>query len=379
MERKSIYRKLDRYIGIPLLFILSLFYKKRPVPEKKDVKKILILKFAALGDILLMIPAIKLLRKKYPDAEITFLSTFLNINAVKKIPYIDKIVNENVYHFLKNPLKLFGYISNLRKVKYDIIFDGEQWSRLDSILLCLLKHTCIIGFRTKNQYKHLAFSESIKHTAKKHEVENFFSLLEPLGIFPDEEDKHLEYYLTDEEVEIADKFWRENNLENRTVICLHPSVGNSGTFREWGDDNFVMLALRILKDFPKVKFLITGGKEDSQRCEKIAEKLNGSAMSIAGKYKDLGIIKKSGMIVCVNTGIMHLAACLGVKTIALHGPNNPTLWGPYDKNSVVVQSDIYCSPCLYMGHEFGCNKPVCMQRIKVDDVYAKMYNLLKKM
>ena len=203
--------------------------------------------------------------------------------------------------------------------------------------------------------------------------------MEPLGIFPDEEDKHLEYYLTDEEVEIADKFWRENNLENRTVICLHPSVGNSGTFREWGDDNFVMLALRILKDFPKVKFLITGGKEDSQRCEKIAEKLNGSAMSIAGKYKDLGIIKKSGMIVCVNTGIMHLAACLGVKTIALHGPNNPTLWGPYDKNSVVVQSDIYCSPCLYMGHEFGCNKPVCMQRIKVDDVYAKMYNLLKKM
>lgn len=377
MERKAIYRKLDRYIGIPILFILSFFYKKRTAPERQDVKKIMILKFAALGDILLMIPAIRLLRKKYPNAEITFLSTFLNISAVKKIPYIDKIVNENVHQFLKNPLKLFRYISNLRKVKYDIILDGEQWSRLDSILLCLLKHTYIIGFKTRKQCKHLVFSESIKHTAQKHEVENFLSLLEPLGIFPDEEDKKLEYYLTDEELEIADKFWKKNNLENETVICLHPSVGNSGTFREWGDDNYVMLALRILEDFPKVKFLITGGKEDALRCENIAGKLNGSAISIAGKFKDLGIIKKSGIIVCVNTGIMHLSACLGVKTIALHGPNNPTLWGPYDKISVVVQSDIYCSPCLYMGHEFGCNEPVCMKRIKVDDVYAKMYNLLK--
>jgi ADP-heptose:LPS heptosyltransferase len=377
MERKAIYRKLDRYIGIPILFILSFFYKKRTAPERQDVKKIMILKFAALGDILLMIPAIRLLRKKYPNAEITFLSTFLNISAVKKIPYIDKIVNENVHQFLKNPLKLFRYISNMRKVKYDIILDGEQWSRLDSILLCLLKHTYIIGFKTRKQCKHLVFSESIKHTAQKHEVENFLSLLEPLGIFPDEEDKKLEYYLTDEELEIADKFWKKNNLENETVICLHPSVGNSGTFREWGDDNYVMLALRILEDFPKVKFLITGGKEDALRCENIAGKLNGSAISIAGKFKDLGIIKKSGIIVCVNTGIMHLSACLGVKTIALHGPNNPTLWGPYDKISVVVQSDIYCSPCLYMGHEFGCNEPVCMKRIKVDDVYAKMYNLLK--
>jgi len=380
MERKSIYRIIDRYFGIPILLVLSLFYKKRRAPVKKDVKKILILKFAALGDILLLIPAIKLIRKNYPDAEISFLSTYINDSVVKKIPYIDKIINENVYQFLKNPFSFYKYIRGLRREKYDIIIDGEQWSRIDPILLCLIKHTYTVGFKTKKQWKHFAFSACAKHTVSRHEVENFLALLEPLGLFPEQEDKKLEYYISDAEIQSAEKFWKENNFENKRIICLHPTVGTNGIFREWGDDNFVSLAKRIRDDFPEIRFLITGSKDDFSRCEYISEKLNGSAKNIAGKYslgESLAIIKKSGLLVCVNTGILHLAVCVGTKTIALHGATNSELWGPYDKNSVIIQSDIFCSPCLYLGHDFGCNEPVCMQRIKVDDVYAKMYNLLK--
>ena len=142
----------------------------------------------------------------------------------------------------------------------------------------------------------------------------------------------------------------------------------------------MLLGKRILDDFPEIKFIITGSKDDYQRCKYIEEKLKGSSLNLAGKYslnESLAIIKKSGILVCVNTGILHLATCVGTKTIALHGATNSKLWGPYDKNSVIVQSDIYCSPCLYLGHDFGCNEPVCMQRIKVDDVYTKMYKLLK--
>ena len=378
MKRKSIYRLFDRYIGIPILFVLSLFYRKHKAPPKNEVKKILILKFAALGDILLLIPTIRLIRKTYPQAEISFLSTYINDSVVKKIPYINEVINENVHRFIQNPFSFYKYARRLRKKKYDIIIDAEQWSRIDSILLCLIKHTYVVGFKTRKQYKHFAFSDYAEHTPLRHEVENFFALLEPLNIYPSDEDKKLEYYISEEETEIADKFWIDNNLENKKVICLHPSVGASGALREWGDDNFISLGKRILKDFPDVRFLITGSKQDYPRCENISQNLNGSALNIAGKFKlgDLALIKKSGLLVCVNTGIMHLASCLGTKIFALHGATNPKLWGPYDKSSEVVQSDIYCSPCAYLGHDFGCNSPECMRRIKVEEVYNKVYKVL---
>ena len=74
--------------------------------------------------------------------------------------------------------------------------------------------------------------------------------------------------------------------------------------------------------------------------------------------------------------MLHIASCVGTKTMGLHGPTNPQKWGAYNKNSVLIQSDKLCSPCLYLGHDYGCKSWPCMSHISVDDVFIHIRKAL---
>ena len=368
------------YLGIPVLQFILLFRRKSKIsPGKRPIKKVLFIKFAAIGDIILLAPTLKLLKKQIPDCQLTFLCTSINYGMVKKIPYIDKIIKQDVYPFIYHFFRFIKFIYNMRKVEYDVVIDGEQWSRIDVIIMTFLKYKYSIGFYNKGQHKHGAFSFSVQHTNKRHEVENFFALLEPLGITPEEDDKKLEFDLTDAEKKFADEFWDENSFNDKTVICFQPSTGNSNFARQWKLENYIELGRKLTGDLEKLIVLVTGIKSDYDECKYISDGIGNKSICLAGKFdmnRDLAIIAKSKCIICSNTGILHLASSVGAYTIGLHGPNNPVHWGPYSKKSKIILSDIYCSPCVYLGHDFGCNAPFCMSKIKVDDVYLAVRKLL---
>jgi len=381
MQRKSFYRHIDRYVGIPILVFLSLLFKKKKRLPVQNLKEILVIKFAAIGDVILMVPMLRLLKKHHPNANITFLSSDINYGMVKRVKYVDEIINYNIHSAISNPVRFLKFLSEIRKKEFDLVIDAEQWSRINAILTVFLKKQYTIGFKFDKQYKHAYYDAISIHSKNTHEVENFISLLNIIGIQPKENEKYLEFDLPEEAVSFADSFWKENKFENKYVICLQPGSGVNGYAREWKDEYYSELGKRLVSDFENVRILLTGLKSDFDRCEKIVSEIGKNALNIAGKNnmdKDLAIVKKSNLMICGNTGILHLAASVGTKTIGLHGPNNPVIWGAYDKNAVVVQSDIYCSPCLYLGHDFGCKKPVCMDRIRVEDVYQKVLESLEK-
>lgn len=381
MQRKSVYRSFDRYFGIPILIVLSLLFKRKKRLPVENIKEILIVKFAAIGDIVLMVPMLRLLKKNYPDAKITFVCSDINYGMVKRVKYIDSIVNYNIYSAVVKPFAFFGFIKNLRKINYDLVIDAEQWSRINAILSVFIKKKFLIGFKFDKQYKHFYYDAVSVHSKYRHEVENFLSLLDIIGINATNDDKKLEYDLNTEDIEFAEEFWMKNNLNGKYVICMQPGSGTNGYAREWNDENYANLGKKLTSTYVNVFVLLTGLKGDFERCENIIKTIGKNALNISGKFnmdKDLAVIKKSNLMVCGNTGILHLAASVKTPTIGLHGPNNPVLWGAYDENAVVVQSDIYCSPCLYLGHDFGCKMPVCMDRILVEDVFQKTSEIMKK-
>lgn len=373
MKRKPIYRKLDRLIGIPIVQILRLFKrkKKRNLPDK--IQSIFFMKFAAIGDIVLLLPTLRLLRKNYPDAKITFLCTELNVEMVKRISYLDEVISVNVYEFLKNIFKFIKFIKFLREKEYDLVIDAEQWSRIDTIITAFMRHKYLIGYKLENQYKHYFFDSTADHLRTRHEVENFLALLEPLKIYPtNSEEKKLQFFLTNDEEKFAKEFWEKQYLNNKYVIVFHPGFGTDGYARNWSVDNFINLGKKITSDFPFVRIIVSGSQNDLIICKKIADGIQKNSLILVQEKlgNALSIIKSSDVVVCGNTGILHMAAGLGTKTISLNGPTNPKIWGAYSDNAIAIQSDIYCSPCLYLGHEYGCNKPNCMDRIRVDDVYV---------
>lgn len=385
MNRKLLYRKLDRFLGIPILMVLALLFKCLKQKTAYEINKILVVKFAAIGDSIMLIPMLRTLRRAYPKAEITFLCSEINESIIRKVPYVDKVLVENVHSYLKNPLKFLRMIFFLRKNKYSIIIDTEQWSRISAIIIALLRYQFSIGFKTPGQYKHIMFNRVINHSREKHELDTFIDLLTPLFVPVYESDYVLEYFLSPKNDDTADEFFREKDLNGRNVITLHPGCGGLGAPREWDIQSYVDLGKRLIEYNNEIVILITGAPNEKHKCNELESglrKLYGNTnkiINIAGMFSlddVVALIKRVTLIVCSNTGMLHLASCMGTKTMGLHGPTNPAKWGAYSKNTVLIQSDKYCSPCLYLGHDYGCKAPSCMSHISVDDVFIHIRKAL---
>ena len=372
MKRRALFRIFDKYAGIPIVILMALFLKRKRRLPIENVRNILVIKLAAIGDSILLIPMLRTLKKSFPDSKVTFICTKINYAVAKKTPYIDNVVEIDVHSYLRNPFKFFRFIKELRRDKYEVVVDAGQWERINAIMTMLTKSDYSVGFKTEWQMKHYGYDSVVTHTRTKHELETFLELLVPLGINISEEDKKLEYFLNDEDFNFAYSFWKENDLEEKTVICLHPGCGENGKPREWEVGNYIKLGRRLVDYDENIRILITGAKLEEDRCKEIADGIGKNTINTAGKFpldNVVALVKKAKLIVCSNTGMLHIASCVGTKTMGLHGPTNPAKWGSYNKNAVLIQSDKFCSPCLYLGHDYGCQAPQCMAHISVDDVF----------
>jgi len=322
---------------------------------------------------------LRTLKKNHPGAEIVFLCSPINESIARKIPYADKVIVSDIHSFLSNPFKILKLIFTLREVKYDIIIDTEQWSRISSIICGLIRYSYSVGFRTSGQFRHFFYDSAVVHSKTKHELETFLDLLIPLDIPVLEEDYKLEYFITEGNKNAAEKFYSENNLENRELICLHQGCGDNGKPREWELVNYVALGKRLIEYNDNIVIIVTGSRQEIPKCNFISEGIGKNVINIAGRFtldEVVAIVEKARLLVCSNTGMLHLASCVGTKTMGLHGPTNPVKWGAYSKNTVLIQSDKYCSPCLYLGHDYGCKMPSCMKHISVDDVFIHIRKAL---
>jgi len=384
MRRKKIFRFFDRYFGIPIVILLALFTRRKRRLPIEDIQNILFIKLAAIGDAILLIPTLRKLKNSFPNAKITFMCSDINLSVIEKIPYVDHIINCRVYDF-KNPMNFVRFVRSLRKTKYEIVLDGGQWERINSIITVFTKRDYSIGFRTKGQWKHVVNDAVVEHSRTKHELENFMDLLIPIGIVPvngehDFDELQLEFFLKPEHRKFRNNFWQENGLTGKTVICLHPGCGENGKQREWALENYISLAKRLHQTDPNIVFIITGTEFERYLCDPLADALKGFALNTAGKYtleQSASLVERANLMVCSNTGILHVSACVGTRTIGMHGPTNSAKWGAYNKKAVAIISRKFCSPCLYLGHDYGCNKPTCMQEITADEVYMEIRKALR--
>ena len=145
---KRSFKFLDRYLGIPMIYLLGLMKRKRTLPPGFDSIGVLVA--AAIGDTILLSGVISDLRKHFPDKEIVLFTTASNYEIGQLLSGPDQVVNLSV----KNP---FRAIRALRARNVDLLFDFGSWSRLNALFSHLSAARFSVGFRTPGQYRHYGY------------------------------------------------------------------------------------------------------------------------------------------------------------------------------------------------------------------------------
>lgn len=351
-------RLVDRAAGSPLLWLLGALRAKRPVPEA--IKRVGVMMFETIGDTLLASTLVGSLRASYPRLEVVVFCSKGNLGVLPLIDGIHAVVEVP----LTRPVLALAAI---RSVPVDVMIDIGQWPRWYALLCALSRGRHTIGFATPGQWRHFAYDSPVPHHGDVHELENFQRLLSPFaGIVP------LPPALALKEVgkppaEIAAK---------APYVVVHPwASGFNFAAREWPLDRWAALVRRICATGRTV--LVTGGPADRARSSELAALCSDlPVVPIAGAspLTDVAaILRRADALVCVNTGIMHLAAILDVPLVALHGPTSRRRWGPVGARSVAIAPPPSMpAEFLNLGFEYPNRAVDCMAAISVDEVFAAL-------
>lgn len=368
----------DRYWGVMLCWLLGLSVKPvKSSSAEKEFKNILLLKLSALGDTILLSPTLRAIRKKYPQAKISIVVTSINKAAVENCPYLDEIIICDYTSFFAKPWRVISFLKNLRKKDIELFIDFDQWLRISPLIGFFSGAKERIGFFTVKQFRHYLYTGYVRHQRQRHEVECFLDIVKLIGIHTAE--KKLEVWpnsLAQPEVE---NFFKKNNIaQSLPLVIIHPGCGKHGYPRQWKAENYAQLADRLIAVFSGNLFF-TGSRSEKNLVNEIKGKMINRPFDVAGvfTFSELCfLIKKSVLLICGNTGIMHLAAALSVPTVALHGPTDPCKWGPWGEGHKIVRKELECSPCLYLGHEYQCDTHRCMDLISVEEVFVAVSEMM---
>ncbi len=356
MKKRSSYllKKLDRILGIPLVFFLGFFHRSRKPPEAP--KKVGVLVSAAIGDTVLAAVIGAALKDRDAGTEVVLVTGSSNSVIAPFLPAFDRSMEISE----KKP---WLAVPALRKEKFDVLVDTGQWSRLNALLSALSGARFTAGFRTRGQYRHYCYDRTVEHSAKAHELTNFRNLAAVLGVGPGR-------------VGLAN-YGAPTSAQKYLVFHLLPS-GEKSWMKEWPEANWARLAEDLSSEGHEI--LLTGSPQEAPLLDAFIRTVRPGTKvrSIAGvSFREtLQTIAGAELVVSVNTGIMHIAAVLEKNLVALHGPTDPKRWGPVNSNSQVVQASLGCVPCLNLGFDYGCGTNACMKALEYRSVYGACQTFL---
>lgn len=350
-------------------------------------KKILILRFSAMGDVALLLPVVKSLVAAYPGLEVTvvtrpkFASFFTGIEGV--VPFPADI--DYTYNGVFGMRELFKKL--MRRGHYDLVIDMHDHIRTMVMrsLFKLFGMKVIVfdkGRKEKNAFARPEnkITQPLKHTVSRyqevlHQAGYEFPLLPP------------PYFVLSDALEREVNEWLKNKrlIKNESWIGVAPFAAHLSKI--WPVDNYTSLIRILLQRFPAKFFLFGGGEKEVEAINSIAANFPDHVVSVAGVLKikqELVLMNKLDLMVCVDSSNMHLAALLNLPLLSIWGGTHPDVgFGPLFKTQESIiqisRDELPCRPCSVYGRETCLRKDfACLHQITPEMVADRLEVLLAK-
>ncbi len=310
----------------------------------KDIKSILVVGPSWVGDMIMAQSLFKALKSEYPNAEIDVLAPSWTSPLLERMPQVREAIQMPVGHGqiqLKARYRI-GY--SMREKRYDwaIVLPNSYKSALIPFWAKIPKRTGYVG---ELRYGILNDARKLDKNLLTMTVQRFVALSsqEIAKEIPD-------VIAPSIDVERDDGINALSMLgilaPNKPVIVMCPGA-EYGNAKRWPVEYYGAVAKQKIADGCDV--WIMGSHKEAELAQGINDICDGKAYDMAGKTElgqAIDIMSLADLVITNDSGLMHLAAALGCKLIAIYGSSNPSFTPPLSKKAKIMELDMSCRPCM---------------------------------
>jgi heptosyltransferase-1 len=321
------------------------------IARMPEPRRVLMVRLSAIGDVVNTLPALTLLRRALPDAFLGFAVEDRARDVIVGHPLLDRVHvfprrrwrtllrSADPRTWLTLGREVRAYAAELRSERYDVVLD-EQSNLKGAVHALATGAPRRVGFARGHGYElnHLLSTEQVTPPADRpHRVDKFVSMLGALGIDGGERS-----YVLPDDAAARDRvaaYLTAEGLEPRRFVVVHPGTSEHGAGKRWPAESFAELS-RLVHDTLHLPVLVTWGPGEEELARGVCE-LAGPAARLAPRTGSLlelvELLRQASAFVSADTGPMHLAAAAGAPCVALFGPKDPAVYGPYGEGHAVLR------------------------------------------
>jgi len=336
------------------------------------MEKFLIIRMSSLGDVILSTSVPQAIKREIPEAFLCWLVEERNASILKNNPYIDELIVSR--KSIKGILKA---LIELRKRRWNMCLDLQSLFK-SAIFAFLSGAKSRIGLEKVERGAHIFYDYCVPNIPHFHAVENnllaAYVALNILNNRPIDINQNIikvkknapalkpNIYLTDDERR------RANELLNseKPIVALCP--GTTWDSKRWFPQRWAKLGDALIEYGFEV--VILGGKSDILHIKEIKSYMKHNPIDLTGKTnlrEASAVLEKSLLAISVDSGAMHIASAVDTPVIALFGPTDPKIQGPYGEKNEVIYKKLPCSPC----RRRNCPYKECMELITEEEVIER--------
>ncbi len=333
----------------------------KPWVEKTNPKKVLAIRFQALGDLMITLPYLQSLKEQIPHLQIHLLTR----SEVSEIPK-NLILFEKVFSIGGGRNAKIQFLLSLLLVpyllwqRYDVVIDLQN-HRISKIIRKLLKAKAWSEFDRSSR---ILAGERTRLT------------IDALRVVQTTISTRLELK---NNLRIENKLMENGWAGEKALIILNPA--GAFTSRNWPMENYIVFAKLWLEHNPSSQFLILGVASLKSKADQLKNELGNDLIDLIGNTsiaEVFAIIKKSSLMLTEDSGLMHMSWVQGVPTLALFG-SSPSYWSsPLGEWSrCFSSSDLPCGDCFLEECKFG--DVHCLARFSPERIVEEVEILLKSL
>ncbi len=339
----------------------------------KNINSILIVKLSAIGDVVHTLPLLEVLRKNFPKARIDWVVEEDSSQIIVDHEDLDHVIVSHRKSWQRKLSKrgdrsaaineIIQFLRQFRSTEYDLVIDLHGLFK-SGMLTGLSKGKRKVGTTGGTEGSVLFLTERpYPVDYNQHALDRYLKMADYLECDKDSWIGRIP--LRESDKKRIDTFIRENGIHEERLVAINPMA--KWKTKLWEPNKFANLADKLQKEL-SCHIVFTGSRDDQRVIDEILEKMEKRPFNLVGQtnLKELAYLySKCRLLICTDTGPMHIAAAMGCPVVALFGPTAPLRTGPYGQGHRIIWEEMECSPCF----KKRCSHLTCMKDITVASVF----------